>query len=64
MGLIIDSATRFLEFEHATEDDAQLFSQIKEWPILSHISNTFLAWMSMRRWHLRCYDSFSNTPSR
>ncbi|RLL96985.1 hypothetical protein CFD26_101531 [Aspergillus turcosus] len=40
-GLIIDSATRFLEIEHATEDDARLVSQIKEWSILSQVFDTF-----------------------
>ncbi|KKK16519.1 hypothetical protein ARAM_003071 [Aspergillus rambellii] len=40
-GLIIDSAGRFLEIEHATEDDARLVSQVKEWSVLSQVFDTF-----------------------
>ncbi|KAI9930107.1 hypothetical protein MW887_011917 [Aspergillus wentii] len=40
-GFIIDSASRFLEIEHATEDDARLISQVKEWSILGQVFDTF-----------------------
>ncbi|KAL2872003.1 uncharacterized protein BJX67DRAFT_95961 [Aspergillus lucknowensis] len=40
-GLIIDSASRFLEIEYATEDDARLVSQVKVWSALSQAFDTF-----------------------
>ncbi|KAJ5748742.1 uncharacterized protein N7511_010438 [Penicillium nucicola] len=40
-GFIIDSASRLLETEHATEDDARLISQVKEWSILGQVFDTF-----------------------
>ncbi|CAI7581006.1 unnamed protein product [Penicillium glandicola] len=40
-GFIIDSASRILETEHATEDDARLISQVKEWSILARVFDTF-----------------------
>jgi hypothetical protein len=40
-GFIIDCASRFLETEHATEDDARLVSQVKEWSILGKVFDTF-----------------------
>lgn len=40
-GFIIDSASRILETEHATEDDARLISQVKEWSILGRVFDTF-----------------------
>ncbi|KAL4872786.1 hypothetical protein BDV12DRAFT_126325 [Aspergillus spectabilis] len=40
-GLIIDSASGFLETEHATEDDARLVSQVKVWSSLSQAFDTF-----------------------
>jgi hypothetical protein len=40
-GFIIDSASQLLEIEHATEDDARLISQVKEWSILGRIFDTF-----------------------
>ncbi|KAJ5960161.1 transcriptional regulator family: Fungal Specific TF [Penicillium vulpinum] len=40
-GFIIESASRLLETEHATEDDARLISQVKEWSILGRVFDTF-----------------------
>ncbi|KAJ5389694.1 uncharacterized protein N7496_000762 [Penicillium cataractarum] len=40
-GFIIDSASRLLDTEHATEDDARLISQVKEWSILGKVFDTF-----------------------
>ncbi|CAG8255483.1 unnamed protein product [Penicillium salamii] len=40
-GSIIDSASQLLETEHATEDDARLISQVKEWSILGRVFDTF-----------------------
>ncbi|CAG8925449.1 unnamed protein product [Penicillium salamii] len=40
-GSIIDSASQILETEHATEDDARLISQVKEWSILGRVFDTF-----------------------
>ncbi|KAI2703861.1 transcriptional regulator family: Fungal Specific TF [Penicillium roqueforti] len=40
-GFIIESASRILETEHATEDDARLISQVKEWSILGRVFDTF-----------------------
>lgn len=40
-GFVIDSASRLLETEHATEDDARLISQVKEWSILGQVFDTF-----------------------
>lgn len=40
-GFIIDSANRLLETEHATEDDARLISQVKEWSVLAQVFDTF-----------------------
>ncbi|KAJ5834778.1 transcriptional regulator family: Fungal Specific TF [Penicillium robsamsonii] len=40
-GFIIDSASRILETAHATEDDARLISQVKEWSILARVFDTF-----------------------
>jgi hypothetical protein len=40
-GFIIDSASKLLETENATEDDARLVSQVKEWAILGQIFDTF-----------------------
>lgn len=40
-GFIIDSASRLLETEHATEDDARLISQVKEWSILGEVFDNF-----------------------
>lgn len=40
-GFIIDSASRLLETKHATEDDARLVSQVKEWSILGKVFDTF-----------------------
>ncbi|OGE57967.1 hypothetical protein PENARI_c001G10591 [Penicillium arizonense] len=40
-GFIIDSASRLLDTEHATEDDARLISQVKEWSILGQVFDTF-----------------------
>ncbi|KAL5336934.1 hypothetical protein BJX70DRAFT_389600 [Aspergillus crustosus] len=40
-GLIIDFASRFLETEHAIEDDARLVSQVKVWSSLSQAFDTF-----------------------
>ncbi|KAJ5610739.1 hypothetical protein N7510_007458 [Penicillium lagena] len=40
-GFIIDSASRLLETEHATEDDARLISQVKEWSLLGQVFDTF-----------------------
>ncbi|EED17954.1 conserved hypothetical protein [Talaromyces stipitatus ATCC 10500] len=37
---IVDSASPFLETEHATEDDARLVSQVKEWSILGQVFDT------------------------
>lgn len=37
---VVDSASRFLETEHASEDDARLVSQVKEWSILGHVFDT------------------------
>lgn len=38
---IINAASRFLETENATEDDARLVSQVLEWSILSKVFDTF-----------------------
>ncbi|KAJ5128899.1 hypothetical protein N7448_002609 [Penicillium atrosanguineum] len=38
---IIESASRLLETEHATEDDARLISQVKEWSVLGQVFDTF-----------------------
>jgi hypothetical protein len=40
-GFIIDSASRLLGNEHATEDDARLISQVKEWSLLGQVFDTF-----------------------
>ncbi|CAI7564865.1 unnamed protein product [Penicillium pancosmium] len=40
-GFIIDSASKLLETENATEDDARLVSQVKEWAILGQVFDTF-----------------------
>ncbi|KAI2719157.1 transcriptional regulator family: Fungal Specific TF [Penicillium roqueforti] len=40
-GFIIESASRILETAHATEDDARLISQVKEWSILGRVFDTF-----------------------
>ncbi|KAH8697401.1 hypothetical protein BGW36DRAFT_167455 [Talaromyces proteolyticus] len=40
-GFIIDYASQFLETEHATEDDARLISQVKEWSVLGTVFDTF-----------------------
>jgi hypothetical protein len=40
-GFIIESASRLLDTEHATEDDARLISQVKEWSILGQVFDTF-----------------------
>lgn len=40
-GFIIDSASQLLETEHATEDDARLISQVKEWSVLGRVFDTF-----------------------
>lgn len=40
-GFIIDSADRLLETAHATEDDARLISQVKEWSLLGQVFDTF-----------------------
>lgn len=40
-GFIIESASKLLETEHATEDDARLISQVKEWSILGQVFDTF-----------------------
>lgn len=40
-GFIIDSASKLLETENATEDDARLISQVKEWAILGQVFDTF-----------------------
>ncbi|KAJ5514370.1 transcriptional regulator family: Fungal Specific TF [Penicillium fimorum] len=40
-GFIIESASRILETTHATEDDARLISQVKEWSILGRVFDTF-----------------------
>lgn len=40
-GFIIDSASRLLDTEHATEDDARLISQVKEWSLLAQVFDTF-----------------------
>jgi hypothetical protein len=40
-GFIIESASQLLETEHATEDDARLVSQVKEWLILGRVFDTF-----------------------
>lgn len=40
-GFIIESASKLLETEHATEDDARLISQVKEWSILGKVFDTF-----------------------
>ncbi|KAJ5175116.1 uncharacterized protein N7482_000993 [Penicillium canariense] len=40
-GFIIDSASRLLETRNATEDDARLISQVKEWSILGQVFDTF-----------------------
>lgn len=40
-GFIIGYASQFLQTEHATEDDARLVSQVKEWSILSQIFDKF-----------------------
>lgn len=40
-GFIIESASRLLETEHATEDDARLISQVKEWSLLGQVFDTF-----------------------
>lgn len=38
---MIESACRFLETEHATEDDARLISQVQEWSTLGRVFDTF-----------------------
>ncbi|PCH07839.1 Transcription factor [Penicillium occitanis (nom. inval.)] len=38
--LIVDSATRFLETEHTTEDDTRLVSQVKVWAITGQVFDT------------------------
>ncbi|KAF3020362.1 hypothetical protein E8E15_003245 [Penicillium rubens] len=40
-GFIIESASRLLETKHATEDDARLISQVKEWSILGRVFDNF-----------------------
>ncbi|KAJ5724690.1 transcriptional regulator family: Fungal Specific TF [Penicillium malachiteum] len=40
-GFIIKSASRLLETEHATEDDARLISQVQEWSVLGQVFDTF-----------------------
>lgn len=40
-GFVIDSASRLLETENATEDDARLISQVKEWSILGQVFDLF-----------------------
>ncbi|KAF3386749.1 Transcriptional activator of proteases prtT [Penicillium rolfsii] len=40
-GFIIESASKLLETEHATEDDARLISQVKEWSVLGKVFDTF-----------------------
>ncbi|KAJ5580522.1 hypothetical protein N7450_006823 [Penicillium hetheringtonii] len=40
-GFIIDSASKLLETDNATEDDARLISQVKEWSILGQVFDTF-----------------------
>ncbi|KAJ5094276.1 hypothetical protein N7456_010137 [Penicillium angulare] len=40
-GFIIKSASRILETEHATEDDARLISQVQEWSVLGQVFDTF-----------------------
>ncbi|KAJ5928689.1 hypothetical protein N7466_007645 [Penicillium verhagenii] len=40
-GFIIKSASRMLQNEHATEDDARLISQVQEWSILGQVFDTF-----------------------
>ncbi|KAJ5544304.1 transcriptional regulator family: Fungal Specific TF [Penicillium frequentans] len=40
-GFIIKSASRMLQTEHATEDDARLISQVHEWSVLSQVFDTF-----------------------
>jgi hypothetical protein len=40
-GFIIDSVGRFMEIEHATEDDARLVSQVREWSVLAQVFDTF-----------------------
>lgn len=38
---VTEYADQFLETEHATEDDARLISQVKEWSILGNVFDTF-----------------------
>lgn len=40
-GFIIESASKLLDTEHATEDDARLISQVKEWSVLGKVFDTF-----------------------
>ena len=40
-GFIIKSASRLLQTEHATEDDARLISQVQEWSVLGQVFDTF-----------------------
>ncbi|OQE30351.1 hypothetical protein PENFLA_c003G02789 [Penicillium flavigenum] len=40
-GFIIESASLLLETKHATEDDARLISQVKEWSILGRVFDNF-----------------------
>ncbi|KAJ6114837.1 hypothetical protein N7486_000615 [Penicillium sp. IBT 16267x] len=40
-GFIIDSASRLLETKNATEEDARLISQVKEWSLLGQVFDSF-----------------------